>query len=122
MDDPCYDIGGGVPPIGIKVKRSYMRYLKGYKWCHSNICGGVHKKCKIQVSTIYPNATLCITRCTPFMEIDDKGGEIETKILQMGIWTWTMTWTMDKEGATLKNMRGSKFLDKRSTQVGGARS
>jgi hypothetical protein len=20
MDDPCYDIGGGVPPIGIKVK------------------------------------------------------------------------------------------------------
>jgi hypothetical protein len=33
MDDPCYDIGGGAPPIGIKVKRSYMRYLKGYKWC-----------------------------------------------------------------------------------------
>ena len=25
---------------------------------------------------------------------------------------------MDKEGATLKNMKGSKFLDKRSTQVG----
>jgi hypothetical protein len=20
VDDPCYDIGGGVPPIGIKVK------------------------------------------------------------------------------------------------------
>jgi hypothetical protein len=39
-------------------------------------------------------------------------GEIE-------IW---MTWTMDKEGATLKNVRGSKFLDKRSTQVGGASS
>jgi hypothetical protein len=38
-------------------------------------------------------------------------GEIE-------IWTWTM----DKEGATLKNVRGSKFLDKRSTQVGGASS
>jgi hypothetical protein len=32
------------------------------------------------------------------------------------------TWTMDKEGATLKNVRGSKFLDKRSTQVGGAGS
>jgi hypothetical protein len=30
------------------------------------------------------------------------------------------TWTTDKEGATLKNMRGSKFMDKRSTQVGGA--
>ena len=25
---------------------------------------------------------------------------------------------MDKEGATLKNGEGSKFLDKRSTQVG----
>ena len=37
MDDPCYDIGGGAPPIGIKVKRSYIRYLKGYKWCHSII-------------------------------------------------------------------------------------
>jgi hypothetical protein len=29
---------------------------------------------------------------------------------------------MDKEGATSKNVRGSKFLDKRSTQVGGASS
>jgi hypothetical protein len=33
---------------------------------------------------------------------------------------------MDKKGATLeatlKNVRGSKFLDKRSTQVGGASS
>ena len=28
---------------------------------------------------------------------------------------------MDKEGATLRNGEGSKFLDKRSTQVGGAR-
>ena len=27
---------------------------------------------------------------------------------------------MDKEGATLKNVKGSKFLDKKSTQVGGA--
>ena len=73
---------------------------------------------KIQVSAIYPNATLCIKRCTPFMEIDDKGGEIKTKILQLGIWTWTMV----KEGATLKNGEGSKFLDKKSTQVGGASS
>ena len=50
-------------------------------------------------------------RSTPFMEIDDKGGEIrlykdmkalgeiETKILQLGFWTWTM----DKEGTTLRN-------------------
>jgi hypothetical protein len=29
---------------------------------------------------------------------------------------------MDKERKTLKNVNGSKFLDKRSTQVGGASS
>jgi hypothetical protein len=29
---------------------------------------------------------------------------------------------MNKEGETLKNVKGSKFLDKRSTQVGGASS
>ena len=29
---------------------------------------------------------------------------------------------VDKEGATLNNGEGSKFLDKRSTQVGGASS
>ena len=29
---------------------------------------------------------------------------------------------MDQEGATLKNRGGSKFLDKRSTLVGGASS
>jgi hypothetical protein len=32
------------------------------------------------------------------------------------------TWTMDKEGAILKNVRGLKFLNKRSTQVGGVSS
>jgi hypothetical protein len=31
---------------------------------------------KIQVSTIYPNASLCINEKHTFMEIDDKGGEI----------------------------------------------
>ena len=29
---------------------------------------------------------------------------------------------LDKEGATLRNGEGSKFLDKKSTQVGGASS
>jgi hypothetical protein len=28
---------------------------------------------------------------------------------------------MDKEGATLRKVEGSKFLDKRSTQVGGSK-
>ena len=44
------------------------------------------------------------------MEIDDKGGEMRGKL------------DMDKEGATLVKREGSKFLDKISTQVGGASS
>ena len=37
----------------------------------------VHQKCKIQVSTIYPKVhTFASIRRIPFMEIDDKGGEI----------------------------------------------
>jgi hypothetical protein len=50
-----------------------------------------------------------------------KGERLYKDVKALGkieIWTWKM----DKEGATLKNMRGSKFLDKRSTQVGGASS
>jgi hypothetical protein len=39
-----------------------------------------------------------------YKDIKSFGKEIE-------VWTWTM----NKEGATLKNMKGSKLLDKRST-------
>ena len=88
MDDPCYDIGGGVPQIGIK-QRSYVWYLKKpykiqvvqhtsgiYKWCHSNnqVMSIKNARFKLQPST--PNANLCINEKHTFMEIDDKGGEI----------------------------------------------
>ena len=61
------------------------------------------------------------------MEIDDKGGEVGTKICKRYVnasWGRSRSWKldMDKEGATLKNVRGSKCLDKRSTQVGGVSS
>ena len=65
-------------------------------------------------------------RITPFMEIDDKGGEVGTKICKCIIGEKKLD--MNKEGATLKNGEGSKngerskFLNKRSTQVGGASS
>jgi hypothetical protein len=48
------------PPIGIKVKDPIWYLKSNHKVYHSNICGNVHQKCKIQVSTIYPNASLCI--------------------------------------------------------------
>ena len=71
------------------------------------------------------------------MEIDDKWGEIvqryeslEIKIVQGGERRYEiskkqrqdMDMDMDNEGATLKKRDGSKFLDKRSTQIGGASS
>ena len=72
-------------------------YVVSQEQCHSNTYGDVHKKCKIQASTIYPNAILCHNKMhtfsisikwfnwyhMPFMEIDDKGGEVGTKI-----WSW----------------------------------
>ena len=49
-----------------------------YKWYLQVVSfqqlSDVHKKCKIQTSTIYPKMhTFASMRSTPFMEIDDKG-------------------------------------------------
>ena len=90
MDDPCYHIGGGVTQIDIKIKdpmcgisRSPTQDTSGtsYKWYLQEVSfqqsSDVHKKCKIQASTIYPQMhTIASMRSTPFMEINDKGGEI----------------------------------------------
>ena len=105
MDDPCYHIGGGVPQIDLKLKNlmcgisrsptqdtsstSYKWYLQVVSFQQSS---DVHKKCKIQASTIYPKCIpFASMRSTPFMEIDDKGGDIiqryesfEIKIVQGG--------------------------------------
>ena len=68
---------------------SYKWYLQVVSFQQSS---DVHKKCKIQASTIYPKMhTFASMRSTPFMEIDDKEGEIvqryerfEIKIVQGG--------------------------------------
>ena len=90
IDDPCYRIGGGVTQIGIKIKDptygisrsptqdtssiSSKWYLQVVSFQQSS---DVHQKYKIQVSTIYPKVhTFASIRSIPFMEIDDKGGEI----------------------------------------------
>ena len=75
MDDPCYHIRGGVPQIDLKIKnlmcgisRSPTQDTSGtsYKWYLQVVSfqqsSDVHKKCKIQMSTIYPNAILCINK------------------------------------------------------------
>jgi hypothetical protein len=68
VNDPCYDIGRGVPPIGINVKRSYVWYLKNYTSgvIPTNVVVSI--KNDVQVLTIYPNASLCINGKHTFYE------------------------------------------------------
>ena len=92
---------GRCPTNWYQGQRSYMRYLKGYKWCHSNICGGVHKKCKIQVSI----AILCINMKHTFYGNWWQRGRSWNKDMKciMGksrSWTWTKRekhWRMEKD-------------------------
>ena len=85
MDDPYYDIGGGVSQIGIMVidpmcgiSRSYTSgVIPTIKWCPS----------KIQDSSLnhLPQMqTFASMRSTPFMKIDDKGGEIVQRYESFG--------------------------------------
>jgi hypothetical protein len=70
--------------MGIKVKDPVCGISRAIQvvsfqhmwWCPSKI--------KIQVSTIYPNASLCINEKHTFMEIDDKGGEIVQRYKSFG--------------------------------------
>jgi len=172
--DKHFDIGGGAPLQGIKVKDPtsvpHVAFQGGlhastwccYKWCQFQSTWKCPSKMKIQDSTIYPSPTLCIkpqalhmiaykgypsgnptsTRGTTssgghwsshgkfhvvsalFMVIDDKWGEEWTKIWiilgwQRGRWDESAIMDMDQEE---QYWGGSIFLDKRSTQVGGASS
>ena len=95
----------------------------------------VHKKYKTQASTIYPK---CIPlhqwethllwklmtkgkRLYKYMKAFIRGRD---KLCKGRDKLWKLRrldMDMDKEGATLKKRDGSKFLDKRSTQVGGSK-
>ena len=81
---------GDIPQIDIKIKdpmcgisRSPTQDTSGisYKWYLQVVSfqqsSNVHQKCKIQVSIIYPKVhTFASIISIPFMEIDDKGGEV----------------------------------------------
>jgi hypothetical protein len=43
---------------------------------NSNICGDVHKKLRFKCQPSTPLQAFASMRSTPFIEIDDKGGEI----------------------------------------------
>jgi hypothetical protein len=80
----------------------------------------VHKNARFKYQPSTPRQSFVSIRSTPFMEIDVKEGEVGTKICKCIIGEKKLD--MDKEGAILKNGRGSKFLNNRSTQVGRANS
>jgi hypothetical protein len=60
-------------------------------------------------------------RSTPLWKLMTKGERLHKDIKALGE-IERLDMDIDKEGATMKNMMGSKFLDKRSTQVVGASS
>ena len=76
LDDPWYDIGGGVPQIGIKIKdpmcgisRSPIQVTSGiYKWCHSNNQVMSIKNAKSNPQPCTTNAYLCINEKHIFYE------------------------------------------------------
>ena len=58
-------------------------------------------KCQPSIS----RATLCIKRCTPFMENDDKKGEVVQRY-EIFLGSIDLDMDMDKERATLKKVEG----------------
>ena len=107
-----------------------------YKWCHSNNQVISIKMQDSSLNHLPQMHTFTSMRSTPFMEIDDKGGEIVQRYESFEIMVVRgerqdmkalgeierLDIDMDKEGATLMKRDGSKIFNKRSTQVGGASS
>jgi hypothetical protein len=74
---------GRCPTDWYQGKRSYV---VSQKWCHPNIDVNVHQICKIRVSTIYPNASLCINKKhTFFWKLMTKGERLD-KDMQDFLW------------------------------------
>ena len=89
--DPCYDIGGGAPPIGIKVKDPICGISRAIQVVSFQYLEVSIKNTRFKPQPSTPMQAFASMRSTPFMEIDDKGGEIvqryesfEIEIVQRG--------------------------------------
>ena len=127
MDDPCYDIGGGVPPIGIKVKDP--------TWVISRATSGVIPTFVVVSIKMQDSSVNHLPQCNPlyqkkhtFYENWWQRGRDCTKIWKLWErlrqrsrgWTWTWTkreqhwrierdqnsWTKEKHTS-----RGSKLMN-----------
>ena len=125
MDDPCYHIGGGVPLIDIKIKdpmcgisrsptsgTSYKWYLHVVSFQQSS---DVHKKCKIQASTIYP-------KCKPLHQWEAHLlWKLMTKgeILYKDMKSFGRDWDKEVEVGHGHGQRGSNIEEKRLIKIFG---
>ena len=95
-----------------------MSDLKGYKWCHSNICGGVKKMQDLRVNHL--------SILQPFVSRDAyllwKLMTKEERLVQRYYGKLDLDMDMDKVGATLRNVRGSKILGHEKHTSRGASS
>jgi hypothetical protein len=107
VNDPCYDIGGSAPPIGIKVKDPICGILRAIQVVSFQYLEVSIKNTRFKPQLSTPMQAFASMRSTPFMEINDNGGEIVQDMKALGekwtkisktwgrtrIWTWTWTWT-----------------------------
>ena len=134
VNDPCYNIGGGAPPIGIKVKDppwvisraivvSFQQKVVSIKNEDSSVshlpqCNPLHQWEAHLLWKLMTKGERLYKDRKAFIRGRDKVCKGRDKIWKLK----RLDMNMDKEGATLEKWDGSKFLDKRSTQVGGASS
>ena len=76
VNEPCYDIWGGAPPIGIKVKDPICGISRAIQVVSFQYLEVSIKNARFKPQPSTPMRALTSMRSTPFMEIDDKGEEI----------------------------------------------
>jgi hypothetical protein len=80
VDDPYYDIRGGVPSIGIKVKDPMCGISRAIQVVSFQYLEISIKNTRFKPQPSTPMQAFASMRSTSFIEIDDKGGEVGTKI------------------------------------------
>jgi hypothetical protein len=73
VDDPCYDIGRGAPPIGIKVKCPICGISRAIQVVSFQCLEVSIKNARFKPQPSTPMLAFASMRSTPFIEIDDKG-------------------------------------------------
>ena len=112
MDDPCYDIGEVSHKL---VSRSKILFVvsQGLQVVSFQQSSDVHKKMQDSIFNHLPQMqTFASMRSTPFMEIDDKGGEIVQRYESFG-----RDWDKEVEVGHGRGQRGSNIEEWRRIKI-----